>query len=147
MKNTWIVIADSARARIFALVEHGAKLEPIKELLHAESRAQERDLITDRPGRGFDREGPGRHAMSPSVSPKAHEASKFCKELADELETARKRERCDRLVLVAAPAFLGQLRKSLSNHTSQLVSQALDKNLVHMDAAEILAHLPEAIRE
>ena len=84
----------------------------MKELLHPESRAHQRELTTDRPGRAFDSKGPGRHAVSGgSVSPKEHEASKLCSELADEIETARVQGRFDRLVLVATPSFLGELRK------------------------------------
>jgi hypothetical protein len=83
MTNTWIVVADSARARIFKPVRQGRALEQVDELLHPASRSHERQLTTDRPGRSFDSEGPGRHAMSESVSPKEHEAWKLSKKLAD----------------------------------------------------------------
>lgn len=145
MAGTWIVVADSARARIFEPAAQGRALEQVRELLHPGSRAHERELTTDRPGRSFDSEGPGRHAMSESVSPKEHEAWKLCKELADEIEKARAQGRFDRLVLVAAPSFLGELRKTLSDQTMRLVVGDMDSNLASMDAANILEHLPEGI--
>jgi protein required for attachment to host cells len=83
--------------------------------------------------------------MSESVSPKEHEAWKLCKELADEIETARVQERFDRLVLVAAPSFLGELRKTLSDPTARLVVAELDKNLAQMDTQDILQHLPAGL--
>jgi protein required for attachment to host cells len=83
--------------------------------------------------------------MSESVSPKEHEAWKLCKELADEIEKARAQGRFDRLVLVAAPSFLGELRKTLSDQTMRLVVGDMDSNLASMDAANILEHLPEGI--
>ena len=146
MAGVWIVVADSARARIFApVVRHGLDLEQVTEILHPESRSHTRALTTDRPGRTFDSEGPGRHGMSESVSPKEHEAWKLCKELADEIETARAQERFDRLVLVAAPAFLGELRKTLSDQSARLVVSELDKNLAQMNTQDILKHLPAEV--
>ncbi len=143
MSGTWIIVADSSRARIFKPIRQGQALEQVVEFLHPAARAHKRDLTTDRPGRTFDSEGPGRHAMSEHVSPKQHEAWKLCKELANHIETARAQGKFDHLVLVAGPAFLGALRKTLSDHTSRLIVNAQDKNLAHMDTQAILKHLPD----
>jgi protein required for attachment to host cells len=145
MAKTWVVVADSARARIFALAKRGEALEEVDELLHPASRAHERELATDCPGRAFDSEGPGRRAMSESISPRQHEAWKLRRELADAIETARAQDRFDRLVLVAGPSFLGELRKTLSDQTARLVVGELDKNLAQMDAQDILQHLPAGV--
>lgn len=143
--KTWIVVADSARARIFESSGKTDDLRLAKDLEHPASQAHERDLITDRPGRTFDSNGPGRHAMSESVSPKEHESAKFCKTLSDAIEHARNEQAFDRLVIVAAPAFLGQLRKMLSASAAQLVTLEIDKNLAQMDEQDILAHLPTGL--
>jgi len=145
MANTWIVVADSAMARIFTYTEDGTGLEPVEELQHPASRAHERDLATDRPGRTFDSEGPGRHAKSESVSPKEHEELKFSRELAQYIEKARTRNRFDGLVLVAAPSFLGELRKAMSDPALRLVQSELDKNLAHMDGNAVYSHLQQTI--
>lgn len=142
MASTWIAVADSTRARIFKPVKKGHALEQVQELYHAGSRAHGRELITDKPGRTFDSEGPGRHALSESVSPREHEAWKLCKELADTIETARAQGRFDKLILMAGPSLLGELRKMLSEPTARLVVSTLDKNPAHMDEQEILRHLP-----
>lgn len=143
MAETWIVVADSTSARIFTPAKQGDKIEQVQELIHAASRAQERELATDSPGRVFDSEGEGRHSMSKSVSPKEHEARKLCKRLADEIETARAQTRLDRIVLIAAPSLLGELRKMLSNQSSRLIVKGIDKNLAQMDESEIVKHLPD----
>lgn len=145
MAETWIVVADSTRARIFTPTRQGQALERVKELCHPSSRTHERELTTDRPGRTFDSEGPGRHAMSQNVSPKEHEAWKLCKELANEIETARAQGRIDRVALVAAPSFLGELRKTLNEQTARLIIYALDKNLAHMNDKQIVEHLPASV--
>jgi len=144
MANTWVVVADSALARIYTYTEDGNGLEQVEELLHPASRSHARDLATDRPGRTFDSEGPGRHAKSESVSPKEHEELKFSRELAQHLDTARTRNRFDGLVLVAAPSFLGELRKAMTDPALRLVQSELDKNLAHMDGPTVFLHLQRA---
>lgn len=144
MAGTWIVVADSARARIFTPIRQGQALELVHERLHPGSRAHERELTTDRPGRTFDSEGPGRHAMSETVSPKEHEAWKLCHQLVEDIETARAQGRFDRLVLVAGPSFLGQLRKTLSDPAARLIANTVNKNLAQMEPPDILRHLAPA---
>jgi protein required for attachment to host cells len=144
MSEMWILVADSARARVFTVDKDKRDLKEIEEFQHPESQAQERELITDRPGRAFDSHGPGRHAMGQSVSPKEHEAQKFCKKVAEEIEAARVQERFNRLVLVSDPSFLGELRKMMSSSTSRMVTGELVKNLVHLKPREIMQHLKEA---
>ena len=141
MTTTWLVIADSARARILSY-SSGNELQEVAELLHPASRSHEREMVTDRGGRVFDRQGPGRHAMSENVSPKQHEAWKLCNELAAELDTARAKNLFDRLVLVAAPSFLGGLRKALPAPTLRTVVCELDQDLVKFDVNQIREHLP-----
>jgi protein required for attachment to host cells len=146
--TTWIAVADSTRAKIFTPAEKGQALEQVQELHHAGSRTHERELITDRPGRTFDSNGPGRHALSESVSPREHEAWKLCKELADEIESARAQGKFDRLFLVAGPSLLGELKKRLSEPTARLVVSTLDKNLAQLNEQELIQHLPpEALQQ
>lgn len=147
MKDTWIVVANSERARMFAVAEEkeGRSLQEVKELVHPASRGHERDLTTDRPGRTFDSQGPGRHSKSEQVSPKEHEAWKFCKEVADELESARTQEQFYELVVVAAPEFLGQLRKSMTPSTARTISREVAKDVAHLKTADIQKHLPTEI--
>lgn len=145
MANTWIVLADGARARIFAVDQDEKAMAEIKEILHPESRSHERDLITDGPGFAFDSAGPGRHPVSQNESPKKHEAMKLCKELAEAIELGRAKGQFGRLVIAAAPAFLGDLRKKLHPQTVRLVTDQLNKDLVHLKPDEIRKHLPDGI--
>jgi protein required for attachment to host cells len=142
MSETWVVIADSSQARLFSLEEPGGALQPLKGLCNPDSRLRESQLVTDQqPGQSFNSGGRGRHAMGEAVSPQEHEAMTFAKELADKLELARAQGRVDKLVIAAAPAFLGELRKKLSDQTARIVSEEIDKNLAQMSVAEIREHL------
>ncbi len=138
-EKTWIVVAESSRARLFA--RNGSKLDEIETLVHPQGRVRNRDLDSDRPGRTFDSAGPGRHAMNRHNDPKRTEAMNFARQIVERLESARTRGSFTRLVLIAAPEFLGLLRQDMSAPLAGLVTRSIDKNLVQADAGEILEHL------
>jgi protein required for attachment to host cells len=48
---------------------------------------------------------------------------------------------CDRVVLLAPPTTLGDLRASLSEPVRAVVSAEIDKDLTKTPAAELLQHL------
>ena len=141
MTTTWVVVANSSQARIFTYSERNGALKDLKQLDHPPSRAHQRDLTTDRPGRTFNSMDPGRHAMTPSINPKEHETQKFAGLLADELEAARTRGLCERVFLICSPAFLGVLRKTLTTPALRMIVHTLDKDLVQEKPDAILKHL------
>ncbi len=145
MSDVWVVVASSTRCRIFAQHKHSGPLEPVVELKHPEGRLRGRDLATDRPGRTFDSEGNGRHAMGQPVDPHEQENIRFAKTVAGKIDAARKKRRFDRLVLVADPRFLGHLRHGLSPATRQHLTTELQKNLADADPTAIRSALPYRI--
>jgi protein required for attachment to host cells len=145
MSRTWVLVADSAAARIFAVSSPTGPLEEVRDFAHPEARALEQRLTSDRPGRAYDSAGRGRHAMQSPVTPKEQEAIGFAKLLSDELCGARARGEIDRLCLVAAPAFLGHLRSALDTETRRIVEAELDLNLVRMKPEQIRSRLPEKL--
>lgn len=145
MPKTWVVVAESSRAKIFTVDNPRGPLRELESLDHPESRAAGQDLASDRPGRAFDRAGEGRHAMGQPVDPREQEVIRFAKQLAERLEAGRVNGDVERIYLIAAPQFLGELRQNLANGTAQLVVQEIDKNLVRHDPADIRSHLPERL--
>jgi protein required for attachment to host cells len=141
MGNTWVVVADGARARLFNRHKN-RKLEEFDVLLSPQHRLHEGDLVTDREGRVSDSHG-ARHGMGNKNATKDHEMVVFAKRLAGRLEEARNAGELDRLVLVAAPRFLGQLRTQLSNSVADLVALTIDKELTTLPADKLAEHLPE----
>jgi len=142
---TWIIVADSTKARVLSAEKPGMGISEIDLLQHPEGRLHEQELTTDLPGRAFDSVGDARHAMSSPVDPKEQEVIKFAKQVADYLEVARVSGRLTRLYLIAAPAFLGHLRESLTTPLSRIVKDSIDKNLVAQDSAVIRAELPRSL--
>ena len=135
MEHTWIVVADSSRARILSARNRVQTPTDIAALTHPEGRMKAQELNTDRPGMVSDSHGHGRHGMEPP-DVHHHEQEVFAREIADYLERGRTEGRYARLALVAPPAFLGVLRQKLNGQLGKLVDHTVQKNLVdqHNDA-------------
>lgn len=139
--TTWILVADGARARVVLNdgPGRGVRRTPVKEFLgpNAPSRA----IASDRPGRAFDSGGQGRHAMEPPTDPHEHEQRVFLAEVAGFLDQAAKRGDFDRLVIVAPPRALGNLRAALSEAARAKVTGELNKDLTHVPIHALADHL------
>ena len=142
MKLTWILVADSTRARIFTTDTPSSPLEEIEDLSHTEGRLHDREMTSDLPGR-IKSSGGGRHALEQPTDPKKHEADSFAHLVAQYLEDAYNVNRFDQLLIVAAPSFLGMLRNHLSEPIKQRVCFELVKDITTLSAADIRQHLPE----
>ena len=139
--RTWILIADGARARI--LETHGPASTPIRhsELVFAGDHASTHDLMSDRQGRSHSSVGPGRSAIEPQTDPHRNLKAKFAHQLADVLAQGLQRNAYDRLVIVAAPVTLGDLRAALSDHVRAKVAGEVAKDLTKTPDNEIAGHL------
>lgn len=146
MKSTWIIVAESARARIFTVSEIGGKFQEVADLSHPESRLHDRELSSDLPGRTFDSHGDGRHAMEQATGPQEQEAQAFATEITRQIDRGQREGNFDSLVLVAPPKFLGRLRSELSKSARNAVIGELDKNLVETDTKTIERHVSALLR-
>ncbi len=142
MKLTWILVADSTRVRIFTAGTASSPLEEIEDFSHGEGRLHDREMTSDLPGK-IKSVGGGGHAFEQPTDPKKHEADTFARDIAQYLEEAHNANRFEQLVLVAAPAFLGLLRKQLPEPIKQLVRVELDKDITMLSIADIREHLPQ----
>jgi protein required for attachment to host cells len=138
--TTWILIADGARGRLFANRGPGKGLELLYESLDADHRATH-DIVDDRLGRTHESVGASRHAISARHDPHRELKRHFAVKLAKMLDRRRMEHAYDRLVLVAPPAVLGDLREALSDSVRSLVRAELDKDLTKTPIAELPEHL------
>lgn len=143
MKSMMIVVADSSRARIFTADSARSPLNEIETMAHPEGRMHEQNMVSDMPGKDSGKGGGGDHAYQEKIEPKEQEMIVFARRIADYLDDARKANKLNQLLLVAAPAFLGELRTHLSNETSEKIVFELDKNIAHHSADDIRKHLSE----
>jgi len=145
MSNMWILVAHRSGARLFENKGPGMALELIQDIPHPEGRLKNQELGSDKHGRAFDRQGQGRHAYEKEHSPSAHLAEQFAKHLSKLLDQGRIEHRYSKLVLVAEPRFLGNLRAALTPQTAVLISAALDKDLGEIKERDLPAHLADIV--
>lgn len=143
MITTWVVAADSSRAKILAAEKRNGPLTEVEDLVHTEARLQEQDLKSDTRGRAFDSGGQGRHAMEPRNTAKQQEAIRFAKQVCDTLTSAHGEGRFEKLYIVAAPTFLGLLRDCLNSVVQSKIAGEVSKNLATHSPQDIRGHLPE----
>lgn len=135
MQSKWIVVADAARARVFAQQEGG--LHEHHDFTHPESQLYDRDLRTGGKGEVNKSAGTGSHQSDPAETTMEKHAELFAKELADFLKQARVKGDYAELVLVAEPKVLGRVRDNLDDATAKAVTRTIDKNLTQHDADQI----------
>ena len=143
MKYMMIVVADSTRARIFTVDSARSPLEEIETMAHPEGRIHEQNLVSDMPGKESGKGGGGDHAFDEKIEPKREKMVEFAKRIADYLDATRKANNLKNLAIIAAPAFLGELRTHLSKETTEKIVLEVNKNLAHHSEEDIRHHLSE----
>ena len=144
-RKTWIVVADGARARIFARQGRRKPLLLIEEADSPDARRPTRDQGTGKPGRGFSPTS-GRHEFSDPVD--WHEAAKteFLRDLADRIVEYKRDGAFDEIILVASPRALGALRSRLGNQLGRHLKGEVNKDLTQLSIHELPAHLKKIAR-
>lgn len=142
----WILAANAAAAHLFRADRVARRLELVRSEPHEAGRAKPSERLTDRPGRSFDstRAG-GRHAMEPDTDPRRAELHRFALQLATELDEAAAADRFARLVLVAPPRVLGELRHALPDRVAARVEREIDKDLAGLEPRRLEQALAELL--
>jgi len=124
----WVIAANSGSAEIFA-VEPGKSIELIQQINFPEGRMKGREILSDRPGRSFDKMGSARHALGTKTSLHTHEQQVFAHELCTLLRKGCEEQLFERLVMIAPPEFLGDLRKILPENVKRFLFQEINKEI------------------
>lgn len=119
MQQTWILVADGSHARLFQCVDPAQPWRLARNLDREHSR--ENTHRTD------SHEDAGEHG--------------FAHFLVGELETQRQAGGVERLVLVAPPKFLGQLRGEIKGPLEHLVVRSKDADYTQMADTELVKHI------
>jgi len=142
MKNAklWYAIADGGRARFVERDEKGA-FRTIASFVSTELHDRAHDLGRDRPGRVMESATTGRSAVEPRQDPKQAAKEDFIKLVADELAVEHERGAFDRLMLVAPPGVLTELKQKLAKPVADLVVKDLQKDLTKVPDHDLSEHL------
>jgi protein required for attachment to host cells len=147
MDTTWILVCDSAKARVFET--HGAdpRWHVESEVSHEGSRSKAADLVSDRQGsRSSEGRSVHHNALAPASSPKEVEKEHFAHLLGQKLDVALRSARFGRWVLVAPPHFAGLMMKELTPQLKKHLLATVDKDLGHLDPVALEERLRDVVR-
>lgn len=130
--RSWILVADGQRAQVYRSDGWGHGLQAVDGKHFERKLPPSRDLGTDKPGRVFS-SAQGR--PSAVGEPDAlHRAAKerFMKSVAGMLDDGARADAFARLVIVAPPEALGEIRATLSEMAKKRVVAEVNKDLTHL---------------
>jgi protein required for attachment to host cells len=143
--RTWILITDGARARVVLNTGPGHGIEAVDGFDFRSPNLASRAIEADRPGRTFDSQGPGRHHKEPSRTAHDRQEQEFVTQLAGFIDDQLKKDSFDRLILVAAPRALGDLRAAISDSVRNTVIAEVDKDLTHIPNDRLAKFLEDVL--
>ena len=144
---TWVLIADAGSARIYGASqsEDGPRYIQLFNFDNEEGRKRSRDLGSDRLGRSMESVGGARHAEEQRTDPHWHAKQVFAQRLAEHLARNAQAQEFERLVLIAAPQMLGDLRDALGPGAKAKVVREVAKDLMKMPTAKLSAELAKLL--
>ena len=142
MNRSWLVVADSSRARIYSYEQKHGDWNLEEEVDHPAARVHTSELVTDQHGRVS---GGHASAMSNEVDAHAQEEVKFARELSNRLAHGFDDHAYVQLGMVAPPHFLGLLRKTLADRVGRSLFLELGKDYTAVSEAELKDRLRERI--
>ena len=141
--GTWVLVADGAKALLLENI--GDADLPVLDLrrLDAQDNPPTRDQGTARPGRASGTPGPRRSAVQDTDWHQLAE-DRFAQDLAMMLRKRADAGRFDRLIVVAAPKVLGELRKSIHRVVADRIVADLALDLTNHPVDEMAALIAAA---
>jgi len=134
--DVWVVIADGEKALFLRNEgdEQYPNLEVFREM--KEENPPTRDQGTDRPGRLND--GPSVHRSAVQETDwHRMEKERFAKSIAERLYKLAHNGKFDRLIIVAPPLVMGEMRKELHKEVKDRVVGEVSKTLTNHTIDEI----------
>jgi protein required for attachment to host cells len=131
----WILLANRSRAQIFATDGGIKNFHRVHEIDYPEGRSKGRDLESSVPGVESNFSSAEHRPRNVQV------IQRFASKLCSILKKARAKNRFERLVLVAEPRLLGEIRSTLDQPTKSRVSASMDRDLAHMSSIELRRRL------
>ncbi len=143
--RTWVLIADGARARVLGNDGPGRGLHALDGMTFQGDHAATHEIVDDRKGRAFASVGTARSAIEPQTDPHRQLKRRFAESLAQMLADGLAAKSYDRLVIVAAPAALGDLRECLSHEVREKVIGEIAQDLTKLPNADVPRHIASVL--
>jgi protein required for attachment to host cells len=139
----WVLVADEAIARLMYVPEPAGDLEEVETLTWPAAHAKDAKLRRDAHGRrgGDDLRMGGNNAESAAVEAERLEAGRFADRVAERLAECERQGQFTELTVVAAPRFLGELRKAFSPQVQQRIVREEPKDVIHESMGDLTRRL------
>lgn len=143
--GTWVLIADGQKALI--LENQGDAEAPDLRVRRKEVHDNPKsiDQAANRPGRMADSQG--NKSAFQDTDWHEFEKDRFARDIADLLYDRAHKRMFDRIVLVAAPSTLGELRKAIHQEVADRVVAEIAKDLTGQPIDAIEKHVTDAVRD
>ena len=141
--DTAVLVADGRKMLFLRNEGDSEHLNLVVERAEEHADASTADQGTDRPGRTQSQVGPGRNAYEKADFHQIEE-DRFAAEAADMLKRRALANEFEKLVVVAPPRTLGELRKHYHKAVSNRLVGELDKDLTGHTLPDIEAALGAA---
>jgi len=145
-QGTWVLVADGEKA-LFLRNDLDAENPDLNVVrIEQQENPSDREQSANRPGRVADN-GPGQKSAPDDTDWHQLAKDRFADDLADILYKQAHKGAFDRIVLVAPPATLGELRSKLHKEVQDKLVAEIDKTLTNHPIDKIERLLHEALDE
>ncbi len=139
MDKTWLLIANSERARCFERHAPDHSLTELTDFVFP------RASLTDVTGKGHGRTGHAGTQFERRTEAQDKSRTSFARELADYLNEAIAAKRYSFLVLIANSPMLGEIKPLLSLGASNTVIRCVASDLTHLTGLELKKSIDHAL--
>lgn len=142
---TWILVADAEKARIWVNLGPGKGLELHSKGDFSQETHKAEKIGSDKPGRAFESASTARHAYQPKIDLHRAEKRNFSKGVVDILNRGALEKSFERLILVAPPQLLGDIRQFLNEHAKARIVGELAKDLTHIPVRDLPGYIDRIV--
>ena len=136
MEKTWILIANTERARCFERNASDHSLIELSDFVFPRAHPSAGDLA-GAAGKGHGRTGHAGTQFEPKTQVDEKARTDFAGELAEYLNDALAAQRYSALVLIASSPMLGQIKPLLSVAASRALKRSVASDLTHFTGLEL----------
>jgi protein required for attachment to host cells len=136
-----IVIANQGQAQIYETQRLGEKLESVASLKNASAHLTEHELATDASGRAMNRATGMHQTYGPGPVLRQTAIHRFAQAIADALNEKMNKRDGSRMVLVAEPRFLAEIKRACTRRVLGNIARELRKDLAHESTQRIIKRL------
>lgn len=149
MNKTWILVANSRRARCFERHDTSHALTELADFVYPQLKISN-DLdagdLTGAAGKGHGRTAHAGTQFEPKTDERAKERIGFARNLVDYLNEGVAGQRCTGIVLIASSQMLGELKPLLSIAAGKALQTCIASDLTHYRGPELKQRIDHALR-